>query len=283
VDLGVSTQAGAPGPGTAPDDEVRRRQTPAAAASEVIWHELECGSYRADLPLWQELAALHGDPILEIGAGTGRVSLALARAGHDVVALDLDPVLLDALRARTAGAAVETVRADARAFALARRDFGLCIVPMQTIQLLGGRAGRLAFLRCARAHLRDGGAIACAIACALEPFDCAHGDPAPPPDSMRVDGARYVSRPTGVRLLGRRVLIERERVILPGVAGRAQGALGTRSADTRTAEHSVIELDRVGTAQLHREAVHAGLRPEPAREIPATDEHTGSAVVVLRA
>jgi hypothetical protein len=45
----------------------------------------------------------------------------------------------------------------------------------------------------------------------------------------------------------------------------------------------VIELDRVGTAQLHREAVQAGLRPEPAREIPATDEHTGSAVVVLRA
>ena len=56
-------------------------------ASEVVWHELECGSYRADLPLWRELAdqmaSSEGSArVLDVGAGTGRVALELARAGH---------------------------------------------------------------------------------------------------------------------------------------------------------------------------------------------------------
>ena len=91
-----------------------------------------------------------GDPILDVGAGTGRVALELARAGHRVTALDIDPELLGALRERAGGLPVETVRADARTFELERRDFALCLVPMQTIQLLGGAAG--APRSCARAR-----------------------------------------------------------------------------------------------------------------------------------
>ena len=49
------------------------------------------------------------------------MTLDLARRGHEVVALDSDPVLLAALRARAGGLAVEAVVADARGFALARR------------------------------------------------------------------------------------------------------------------------------------------------------------------
>ncbi len=52
----------------------------------VVWHDLECGGYSADLPLWRELAARcavsAGARVLDLGAGTGRVSLDLARAGH---------------------------------------------------------------------------------------------------------------------------------------------------------------------------------------------------------
>ena len=69
----------------------------------VIWHDLECGAYAEDLPLWRALAAEHGDPVLDVGAGTGRVTLDLARAGHRVTALDRDPELLDALAQRASG------------------------------------------------------------------------------------------------------------------------------------------------------------------------------------
>jgi SAM-dependent methyltransferase len=98
----------------------------------VVWHDVECGGYRADLPLWRGLAAATVGPVLDVGAGTGRVALDLARAGHDVTALDREAELLDELNRRAAGLLVETVVADAADFSLARR-FGLVIVPMQTI------------------------------------------------------------------------------------------------------------------------------------------------------
>ena len=54
----------------------------------ALWHDLECGGYREDLPAWRALAAATGGPVLDVGAGTGRVSLDLAAHGVDVVALD---------------------------------------------------------------------------------------------------------------------------------------------------------------------------------------------------
>jgi 2-polyprenyl-3-methyl-5-hydroxy-6-metoxy-1,4-benzoquinol methylase len=61
---------------------------------KAIWHGVECHGYDADLPLWLALADREAGPILDVGAGTGRVARALAAAGHDVTALDVDAELL---------------------------------------------------------------------------------------------------------------------------------------------------------------------------------------------
>src|SRR5215213_11584710 len=108
---------------------------------DALWHDLECGAYGEDLPLWRALAAEAGGPVLDVGAGTGRVALHLAAAGVPVVALDAEARLLEALEHRAAGLPVETVVGDARAFTLERR-VALVLVPMQTLQLLGGPRGR---------------------------------------------------------------------------------------------------------------------------------------------
>ena len=128
----------------------------------VIWHDLECGAYDADLDLWRELAERYGSPVLDVGAGTGRVALELARRGHAVTALDRDPGLLEELERRGKGLPVQTAVADAREFELGRR-FPLIIVPMQTIQLLQGARGRGQFLRRAARHLESAGAL-CSMA-----------------------------------------------------------------------------------------------------------------------
>jgi len=77
---------------------------------------------------------------------------------------------LDELERRAGDLPVETVRADVRDFDLGRR-FPCVLAPMQTVQLLGGRAARADFLRCARAHLEPGGVFAIAVADEIETFD----------------------------------------------------------------------------------------------------------------
>ncbi len=257
-------------------------------ANVVVWHDLECGCYSADLPLWRELAA-GADAVLDVGAGSGRVTLDLARHGHRVTALDLDAELLHALRERAAGMAVETVCADARTFSLDRRDFPVCIAPMQTVQLLGGTSGRVEFMRRARAHLAPGGLLACAIAVDVDAFDCAAGDLGPSPEIVRVNGIEYVSRATRVHVGRRIVRIERERTVAD--SAQLEGAVPTSSSKVAGAatraqparERDVVELDRVSVAQLQREGREAGLTPAGTRAIAATDEHTSSVVVMFGA
>jgi SAM-dependent methyltransferase len=235
--------------------------------TEVLWHDIECGGYDLDLPLWRELADREGSPVLDVGAGTGRVALDLARRGHEVVALDRDPALLDALRERGAGLPVSAIAADARDFALDRR-FTLVIVPMQTLQLMGGAAGRARFLRCARAHLASGGLLAVALADALEAFDADHDEP-PVPDLREVGGVVYASRPVAVRDLGDRAAIERVREVVA-------------RDGTRTVSDDVIELDRVDADTLAAEGAAFGLRAQAPRRIPPTLEYVGSTVAMLR-
>jgi SAM-dependent methyltransferase len=227
----------------------------------VVWHDLECGAYTADLPLWDELAA--GGTVLDVGAGTGRVALRLARNGCTVTALDRDPVLLAVLadRAETAGVRVRTVVADAADFD-AGEGFDLVAVPMQTIQLLADRAG---FFRCARRAVRRGGLVALAIAADLEPFE---GTDLPPPDVAESGGTRFVSQPTAVRAVPGGTRIERLRHVMSG--------------GNQFTEHDVIVLATVSADELAAEGAAAGLEPAEMRHIEPTLDHVGSEVVMLR-
>ena len=205
--------------------------------------------------------------MLDVGAGTGRVALDLARRGHEVVALDRSAELLEALRGRAAGLAITTVAADARDFAIDRR-FPIVVVPMQTLQLLGGAGGRARFLARVREHLAPGGLLAVALADALEAFDADHDHP-PVPDLREVDGVVYASRPMAIRDLGDRAAIERVREVVA-------------RDGTRTVSDDVIELDRVDADELAAEAGAFGLRAQAPRRIAATLEYVGSTVVMLR-
>jgi SAM-dependent methyltransferase len=233
------------------------------------WHDLECGSYTADLALWRELATATGGPVLDVGCGAGRVSLDLAREGHAVTGLDHDPELVAALRERADDLGIATVCADARLFSLDRR-YGLVIVPMQTVQLLGGEDGRAALLACARAHLQPGGLFAAALTDELQPF-CPESDHGLPlPDMLEDEGWVYSSQPVAVERESDRVAIRRHRQAV-GPGGELEES------------DDVIHLDRVEPEDLRAEGIAAGFVPLPDREIAQTDEHVGSTVVVLRA
>jgi SAM-dependent methyltransferase len=91
----------------------------------------------ADLPFYRALVAEHGGPVLELGCGTGRIALELAREGVEVVGVELSPAMLDFARrkADAAGVAVTWALGDIRSFDLGR-TFPLVLLPYNTLNHL---------------------------------------------------------------------------------------------------------------------------------------------------
>jgi SAM-dependent methyltransferase len=230
----------------------------------VVWHDVECGSYDADLSLWEELAAEAGDTVLELGCGTGRVALPLARRGHPVIGLDRDTELLATLRQRSRGLPLETVAADASEFRL-ERSVALVLAPMQVLQLLPGPDARRRCLSAVAAALRPDGRFAAAI---VEDLPDPAAKPVPIPDVRDVEGWVYSSLPVDAAIDGEQIVIRRLRQIVS-------------PAGELSEERNEVRIHSLGAAQLETEAADLGLHPLARREIPPTDLHVGSTVVVL--
>ena len=237
----------------------------------VIWHDVECASYEADMPLWRELASAAHGPVLDLGSGTGRVALDLAERGHKVTAVDSDSALISALmeRAREGGLRVHAVPADARTFELPGARFALAIAPMQVVQLFGGADGRTAMLERVLSHLAPGGYFAAAIA---DPFD---GEPpevvGPPlPDVREQAGWVFQSQPVFLRQVPWGTEIDRVRQ-----AVSPSGEL--------TESYNTIRLDDLAPEELESDGRAVGFRVCPRRAVPGTRDYVGSTVVMLEA
>lgn len=57
---------------------------------DALWHHLECGAYREDLPLWRALADAAAGPVLDVGAGDGTLLDAVERTGRVAAGLERD-------------------------------------------------------------------------------------------------------------------------------------------------------------------------------------------------
>jgi SAM-dependent methyltransferase len=119
---------------------------------------------RQDVAFFVETAQTTGGPVLEVGCGTGRVLIPTARAGFEIVGLDLSPSMLAVCRENLAAEPAETqarvrlVEGDMRAFDLGQQ-FALIALPFRPFQHLTTVDEQIACLTTLYRHLRPGGRL----------------------------------------------------------------------------------------------------------------------------
>ena len=113
-----------------------------------------------DIPFFLEEARRAGGDVLELMAGTGRVSLPLAEAGARLTCVDGSAEMLGVLRRKldAGGWSAELHAVDVRNLALGRR-FGLVIIPFHAFPEITGRADQLRALLRIRNHLAEDGRL----------------------------------------------------------------------------------------------------------------------------
>jgi SAM-dependent methyltransferase len=106
-------------------------------------------------------AATAGQPVLELGCGTGRVTIPIAQAGVEVVGLDNAPAMLEVARPKAAAAGVDVrwLTGDMRNFQLEQR-FGLVIIPFRSFLHMLTDADQISCLSHVYEHLIPGGRLA---------------------------------------------------------------------------------------------------------------------------
>ena len=111
-----------------------------------------------DVAFYLAQAQAASGPVLEIGCGTGRVTIPLAAAGVDITGLDVSASMLEEAKrkAESQGLRINWVEADGRNFDLGRR-FALIIMPFNTLQFFRDTAALGQLFRCVKSHLGDDG------------------------------------------------------------------------------------------------------------------------------
>ena len=129
----------------------------------ATYYDADYRDYDDDIDLILTLAEECGDPILELGCGTGRLLAPLAAQGHFVTGIDISPALLAIARGKlqrlNLAQQVELHQEDLRTFALPRRDYGLAFCTSNTLMHLAQPGAQMAALDNAHRHLRAGGAL----------------------------------------------------------------------------------------------------------------------------
>lgn len=167
----------------------------------VAWAEWYDIFYAAadpgDLEFYHGLCRASGGPVLEIGVGTGRIALPLAREGMEIVGIDLFEPMLQVARQNALDVAplkgsLRLIQADMRDFDL-KRQFPVVIIPARTLLLAIIEEEQFHTMCSAAKHLAPGGTMA---------FNLFYPDPemlADNPDEEfllevveKPDGGRYV-------------------------------------------------------------------------------------------
>ena len=139
-------------------------QTPDVYGNYSEFYDLYVGHRKIDLPFYLEYAKDIETSVLEIGAGTGRLTLPMAREGISVVAVDVSSSMLAILKSRMAEEPPEViekikiVEVDVCQLELGAQ-YDLAMIPYYTFNYLLTDQDQTAALERVRAHLTPHGYV----------------------------------------------------------------------------------------------------------------------------
>ena len=120
-------------------------------------------NYDDDLQLVVDLAQEFGEPILELGCGTGRLILPLVQLGLAVTGIDVSPALLAIAESKLQNVGprdnVPLLKKDFRNFNLSQKDFAFAYCVSNTLMHCATQAEQIGALRATYSHLKPGGAL----------------------------------------------------------------------------------------------------------------------------
>ncbi len=120
------------------------------------FYDLDLEGIEDDVTMYREIALRQDGPVLELGCGTGRVVLALARAGLTVVGVDTSAGMLDVARRQAAGLPLTLIEEDMRDLRL-RRKFATVLIPFGGLQHMDTAADVATALTTVAEHLAGDG------------------------------------------------------------------------------------------------------------------------------
>lgn len=130
-------------------------------AADAEFYDIVHAGHDDDIGLWLSYAGRTDRPVLEVGCGTGRIALALARAGHAVTGVDPSAAMLAIARQRADDDAldVELIEGEVTGLTLPDNTYGLVLVPQDVFLYCSDGEEQLATLRNLAAALHFSGQL----------------------------------------------------------------------------------------------------------------------------
>lgn len=131
-------------------------------AADAAFYDAIHGEFRDDTGLWLSFAGRTDQPVLEVGCGTGRIALELARSGHDVTGIDPSSAMLAIARQKAEADALDVQFIEGRAteLSLEREHYGLVLLPLDVFLYCEDGEEQAALLRALGESLVFNGALA---------------------------------------------------------------------------------------------------------------------------
>src|SRR5688572_20440528 len=135
---------------------------PEPYAIDARYYDLIHTGETGDIGLWLSYAGRTDRPVLEVGTGTGRIAVALARAGHEVTGIDPSESMLARARRKAEEDAldVDVIQGRGEDLALEQGHYGLAILPADVFLYCEDGEEQLSVLRALGASLHFNGLLA---------------------------------------------------------------------------------------------------------------------------